>query len=269
MLKAITRQISRRLTECELTHVSREPIDLERARRQHREFERCLVNLGCDLTSLPEKPDLPDSVFVEDPIIVLDEIAVLALPGALSRRPEVALLADALAPFRELASITEPGTLDGGDVLRLGRTLFVGRSTRTNDAAIGQLTNLVGPLEYKVVPVTVTGCLHLKSAVTQVGEETLLINREWVDPGAFAKLHLIEVDPAEPQAANALCVRDSVIFPRRFERTRERLEKHNIDVRSVAASELAKAEGGITCCALVFESQDRSLPDRHKPGGDK
>ena len=248
MLKAITRQISRNLTECELTHVSREPIDLERAR---------LVDLGCDLTSLPEEPDLPDAVFVEDPVVVLDEIAVLALPGAPSRRREVTSLADALAPFRKLTSITEPGTLDGGDVLRLGKTLFVGRSTRTNDAAIDQLTNLVSPFEYTVVQVAVTGCLHLKSAVTRVGEETLLINREWVDAGAFAKLHLIEVDPAEPQAANALCVRDSVIFPKRFERTRDRLEKHNIDVRTVAASELAKAEGGITCCALVFESQDR------------
>ena len=188
MLKAITREISRSVIECELTHVSREPIDLERARSQHRELERCLVDLGCDLTNLPEEPDLPDAVFVEDPVIVLDEVAVLALPGAPSRRREVSSLADALSPFRELISITEPGTLDGGDVLRVDKTLFVGKSERTNLAAILQLTNLVVPFGYTVVPVAMTGCLHLKSAVTQVGESTLLVNREWVDTGAFTEL---------------------------------------------------------------------------------
>ena len=255
MLKAITREISRSFAKCELTHLPREPIDLEVARRQHRDYERCLIDLGCDLTRLPEEPELPDSVFVEDPVVVLDEVAILARPGAEPRRLEVDSIAAALDRYRKLLEITDPGTLDGGDVLRVDKTLFVGTSTRTNLPAILQLTNLVLPFGYSVVPVHVSGCLHLKSGVTQVGEDTLLINREWVASNAFGNLRQIDVDPTEPQAANALYVGQSVIFPERFPRTRERLEKQGIDVRAVAASELAKAEGGLTCCALVFESQ--------------
>jgi dimethylargininase len=144
--------------------------------------------------------------------------------------------------------------LDGGDVLRVGRRVFVGASTRTNRVGRAQLRALLEPLGYAVEDVPVRGCLHLKSAATEVGPDTILINPAWVDPAAFDGLVRVEIAPEEPFAANALRVGNTVIHPEAFPRTRERLGKQGIDVRAVDVSELAKAEGGVTCCALLVAS---------------
>lgn len=251
---AITRKVSPAIGRCELSYLERQPIDVGLAERQHLAYERCLADLGCAVTSLPPEPALPDSVFVEDAAIVLDELAVITRPGAASRRAETAAVAAALAPWRPLLHIAEPGTLDGGDVLVVGRRVFVGRSLRSDETGCGQLRDLVAPRGYTVVPVPVRGCLHLKSAVTALSADLLLINPAWVDGAAFAGLGFIEVDPAEPHAANALRIGDAVVFPAAFERTRRRLEGAGIGVVTVDVSELAKAEGAVTCCSLVFEA---------------
>jgi dimethylargininase len=209
------------------------------------------------VTSLPSEPGLPDSVFVEDTAIVLNELAVLARPGAPSRRPETAAVAAALARHRALVHIEAPGTLDGGDVLVAGRTVFVGRSRRSDESGRRQLQDLLGPRGYQVIPVGVHGCLHLKSAATTLPGERLLANPAWVEMAAFAGLGIIEVDPAEPHAANALRIGDTVVFPSAFERTRRRLEAAGIRVVTVEVSELAKAEGAVTCCSLLFEIDPR------------
>ena len=253
---AITREVSPAIGRCELTHLERQPIDLELARAQHRAYQACLANLGCQVQALPAAPDLPDSVFVEDVAIVLDELAILTRPGAESRRPEVAAVAEALRPYRTLYAIEAPGTVDGGDVLRVGRRLFVGLSTRSNAAAIDQMRALLAPYGYTVQGVPVAGCLHLKSAVTQVAGDTLLIHRAWVDPGAFDGLALIDVDPSEPYAANALRVGQALVYPAAFPRTRGRLEARGLTVLPVDVSELAKAEGAVTCCSLIFETAE-------------
>ena len=245
---------------CELSYLGREPIDVALAERQHLAYERCLADLGCAVTSLPSEPALPDSVFVEDTAIVLDELAVVTRPGAVSRRPETASVAAALAPWRALLHLGPPGTLDGGDVLVVGRRIFVGRSLRSDEAGCGQLRDLLGPRGYAVVPVPVRGCLHLKSAVTALPGDRLLANRSWVDVTAFAGLGIIDVDPAEPHAANALRIGDSVVFPAAFERTRRRLEGAGIGVVSVDVSELARAEGAVTCCSLVFATAAGEAP---------
>ncbi len=250
---AITREVSPAIGRCELTHLERQPIDVELARAQHRAYQACLAGLGCRVETLPAAPELPDSVFVEDVAVVLDELAILTRPGAESRRPEVAAIAEALRPYRPLHAIQAPGTVDGGDVLRVGRCLYVGLSSRSNAAAIEQMREVLAPHGYTVQGVPVAGCLHLKSAVTQVAEATLLINRAWVDPAAFAGLELIEVDPAEPYAANALRVGEELIYPAAFPATRRRLEARGLTVHTVDVSELAKAEGAVTCCSLVFE----------------
>lgn len=249
---AITREISPRIAECELTHLARAPIDLQRAQAQHRQYEQLLAELGCRLVRLPAKPDLPDSVFVEDAAVVLDELAVITRPGAASRRAETASVADALKPYRKLFHIEPPGTLDGGDVLRVGKTLYVGRSERSNREGIEQLRRVIARFGYAVIPVEIHGCLHLKSAVTRVAENTLLINRAWVDAAAFQHLRLIDVAPTEPFAANALLIGNTVVYPEAFPETRELLEKQGLRIRTVDASELAKAEGGVTCCSLIF-----------------
>lgn len=253
MRTAITREVGPAITRCELTHLARAPIDVERARAQHAAYEACLAALGCTLHRLPGAPDLPDAVFVEDCAIVLDEIAILTRPGAASRRPETAAVERALAPLRPIARIAPPATLDGGDVLRVGRTLFVGGSSRTDDAAIAQVRALVAPLGYAVVRVAVRHCLHLKSAATEVAPQTLLVNRRWLPADAFRDLDCIDVDAGEPFAANALRIGDTIVYPSAFPMTRRRLDARGLDVRPVDVAELAKAEGAVTCCSLIVE----------------
>ncbi|MFZ5905244.1 MAG: dimethylarginine dimethylaminohydrolase family protein [Chloroflexota bacterium] len=252
MLIAITREVSRSILNCELTHLARTPIDVERARAQHAQYVTALHTLGVEVTCLPEEPDLPDSVFVEDMAIVLDEAAVLTNPGADSRKPEVESIAAALAPYRQLIRVQPPATLDGGDVLVLGKQVFVGQTLRSNAAAVEQLQSLLWPFGCRVFGIPVTDCLHLKSAVTQVGEKTLLINPAWVGKSHFAGFDFIEVDPSEPYAANALLIGDAVIYPSEYPKTRKRLEAAGIQIVPVDAGELAKAEGGVTCCSLIF-----------------
>ena len=251
MVTALTRAVSSSIAHCQLTHVERVPIDVARARAQHLEYERTLERAGCTLVRLGELPDAPDAVFVEDTAIVLDEVAVMMRPGAAARRLEVDPMASALAAFRPLVWITEPGTMDGGDVLRLGRTLYVGLTTRSNADGIAQLRAAVAPHGYSVRGVPVSGALHLKTAVTQVSAGEILVNPEWVDPRTFDGYTPVAVDPTEPFSANAVLLDGGVIHSTAFPRTQELLSRRGIRVFGVDASELAKAEGGVTCCSLL------------------
>jgi dimethylargininase len=254
MLTAITRAVSPAIAKCELSFVLRQPIDIEIARAQHGAYEQLLEKLGVRVISLPAEPTLPDSMFVEDPAIVLDELAVIFSLGAASRRPEAPSLAAAVGKFRKLAHVTLPGTIEGGDVLRIGRKLYVGITKRSNGEGIRQLTSIVAPYKYEVVPVPVAGCLHLKSAVTYIGRNTLLANRNWFDPAPFAGYAWIAVAPSEPHAANALAVGETVIFPASFPRTRALLEVAGFHVTPLDISELQKAESGLTCSSLIFDA---------------
>ena len=252
MLIAMIREVSPLIAHCELTHLERQPIDVEEARLQHAAYAACLARLGCEVQGLPATPDLPDGVFIEDIALVLDEVAVITRPGAASRRPEIPSVAQALEPYRKLLSIEEPGTLDGGDVLRLGRKLLVGLSERSNPAGVEQLRRLVKPFGYRVEGIPVSGCLHLKSAVTEVAAGVVLVNPAWVAPADFGHVSVIDVDPTEPYAANGLLVGERLIYPESFPRTRKRLEAAGIGIEAVDVSELQKAEGAVTCCSLVF-----------------
>jgi dimethylargininase len=251
---ALTRDVSPALARCELTHLPRTRIDPDVARAQHRAYEDRLTDLGCILVRLPADPDLPDSVFVEDTCVLLDEVAVIARPGAESRRAEVNPVAEVLGRFRELRRIEAPGTLDGGDVLCLGRTVHLGLSGRTNPSGAEQLRAILAGFGYAVQPVEVTGCLHLKTAVSRVSGDAVLVNPAWVDPAVFAGWEAVEVDPAEPHAANALLVGQTVIHPASFPRTRARLTARGIRVEPVNVAELAKAEAGVTCCCVLIRT---------------
>jgi len=253
MLTAITRAVSPGIVNCELTFVARQAIDLEKARAQHRAYELLLEKLGARVHSLPAEADLPDSMFVEDPAIVLDELAVIMPLGTEARRGEAHSLAQALARFRKLEYVGLPGTMEGGDILRVGRKLFAGLSGRTNAEGIRQLAAILAPHNYEVVAVPVTDCLHLKSAVTHLGRNTLLANRAWFDSAPLAGFEWIDVDPEEPHAANALAVGGTVIFPSSFPRTRGRIEARGFLVTLLDISELQKAESGLTCSSLIFE----------------
>lgn len=251
---ALTREISPAIARCELTHLSRTPIDLQLARTQHRDYERALRDAGYDVERLPADADMPDSVFVEDIAIVLPEVAIVTRPGAASRRGEVPAVADALGRFRPLRHIAAPGTMDGGDVLIVDKRIFVGVSSRTNRDGVAQLEKIVAPFAYTVHVVDVRGCLHLKSAATAVGDSLVLVNPEWIPANAFRDFERLAVNPGEPAAANALRLTDRIVFAAAFPRTADRLRARGLRLAIVDASELAKAEGAVTCCSLLVEN---------------
>ena len=255
-LVALTRDVSPSIVSCELTHLAREPIDVGRARAQHADYERALEKLGCKIRRLPAGDDMPDSVFIEDVAVVFDEIAVITRPGAVSRRPEIPEVAQVLSHHRAIAQIVAPGTLDGGDVLVAGRSVYVGQTCRSNDAGIGQLRAAIASYGYAVRPATVQGCLHLKSAITALDDRTLLANRRWIDEKDFSSFELMEVDPAEPMAANIVRVGNGHLYAAAFPRTLERLEKRGYAVTAVDVSEIAKAEGAVTCCSVIFRGEE-------------
>lgn len=253
---AITRRVSASLADCELSYVPRTPIDPERAEAQHREYCRALVVAGCSVVELAPEAGMPDAVFVEDTALVLDEVAVLTRPGAPSRRGEGATVAAVLERFRPLLHIDAPGTLDGGDVLRIGRTLYVGESARSNADGRAQLARLLAPHGYRVQGVPTRGCLHLKSAATLVADGVLLVQPKWVNAAAFDGCRVIDVDPHEEHAANALRIDDAILYPDCFPRTRARLEQAGLRVLALDLSELQKAEGAVTCCSIVFDAAE-------------
>lgn len=248
---AITREISPSIASCELTHLDRIPIDLARARAEHEAYEAALRECGWTVQRLPADAAMGDSVFIEDTAIVLDEVAIITRPGAPSRRDETAAVRDALREHRTLRELTAPAILDGGDVLRVGRRLLVGVGPRSNDEGRRQLASFVAPHGYRVEAVPYAGCLHLKTAATLVADDIVVFNPEWVDAAALGVGHAIAVDPTEPFAANAVRLGALAIYPAEFPRTRARLEGAGIHVRTVPAGELAKAEGGVTCCSLL------------------
>jgi dimethylargininase len=256
-LLALTRAVSPAMADCELTHLPRVPIDVATAVAQHATYEQALARLGCRVSRLPAAPDSPDSVFIEDTAVVFDEIAVIARPGADSRRAETAGVEEALKHERVIARIEAPGTMDGGDVMVVGRTVFVGLTGRTNGSGIEQLRRIIEHFDYalRVVEVDAAGCLHLKSAVTAFADDTLLVNPRWVAAQAFADYRLIEVDQSEPAAANIVRVGERLLYSDGFPRTLERLSRLGREITTVDVGEIAKAEGAVTCCSLIFKPQ--------------
>jgi dimethylargininase len=253
-LTAIVREVSSIINDCELSFHARQRIDVANAISQHQAYQDCLAELGVRLVSLPAEPGLPDAVFVEDPAVVVKEVAIILNMGAPSRRPEATSLSKLLARYRPLEFLTEPATLDGGDVLRIDGSVFVGLSRRTNRDGIDQLSRLLSPYGYRVQPVEVSGCLHLKSACSYVGDDTILVNRSWIDAGSLSGFELLDVPEEEPAAANALLINDVVIIPISFPKTRALLEKRGFRVRTIDVSELQKAEAGVTCTSLIFDA---------------
>jgi len=258
MLTAITRGVSASINDCELSFHARQPIDVAKAIAQHKAYQDCLTELGVRVVSLPAEPELPDAVFVEDPAVVVDEVAVITIMGTPCRRPETRSLADALSRYRPINFLREPATLDGGDVLPVGRRVFVGLSQRTNSESVSQLRDVIRAFDYEVQSVEVRGCLHLKSACSFIGNDTILVNRSWIDAERFRGFQLLDVPDEEPAAANALLIKDIVIIPASFPKTRALLEQRGFRVRTIDLSELQKAEAGVTCCSLIFNHETMS-----------
>jgi len=256
MLTAIVRGISPGIAAGARLHKAAASMDVAVATVQHRRFVQELAAAGARVVALPAVKELPDSAFVEDVAVVLDEVAVLGRMGAAGREPEVALMAEVLAKHRPLRRIEPPGTLEGGDVLRIERRLLVGLSSRTNASGAGQLAAIARPLGYTVETIPVRGCLHLKTACTHVGgaagHDVLLVNPEWVDVTALRGFELLHVAPQEPWGANSLRVNDKLFVPASAPRTAERMAAHGLAPIAINISEIEKAEAGLTCLALLL-----------------
>lgn len=254
MILAITRTPAPSLAECALTYLERVRIDYDLALAQHQVYCTALHRGGAQVEVLPALAHLPDSVFVEDTAVLLDEVAVLTTLGSESRRAEAALIEPPLQRFRPVERIAVPGTLEGGDVLRIGKTLYVGRSPRTNAAGIEQLRALVTPYGYAVVPVQVHGCLHLKTGCTALDDRTILINPDWVDAAAFADFTLLPVATDEPFAANVLRLPNVCLMNAAYSQTVAMVVERGLAIKTIDISEFGKAEAGLTCMSLLLSA---------------
>lgn len=259
MLSAFTRGVSSSIGDCKLTFVEREQVDVAAATRQHEAYERCLEQMGVRVAPLTLMPEAPDAVFIQDTAVVVDEVAVMATMGAACRAGEVESVGEALASHRPLRRLTPPATLEGGDVVRIGRTLYVGASGRTNREGIRQLSDILEPYDYQVRPVDVKGCLHLSTGCSYLGRGLILLNPVWIDAAPFRQFEILEVPETESWAANTIAVGDAVLVASAFERTRALIEEHSFQVVATDISELQKAEGALTCMSLMFDA-------RHPPG---
>lgn len=255
--KAFTRAVSPRLAECALTHLERVPIDVGKAVEQHGKYEDALRGAGFAIVRLPDLPDDPDGVFVEDTALVLDGHAIITRPGAASRSGEVDSTAAGLAGLFELHRI-ERGHVDGGDVLRIGDKLHVGLSSRTDADGIADLGRIAAKLGFEVEAAELRGCLHLKTAATVAGRDPagrpiLLYNADALDPRQFAGVEPVAVPAGERDAANVLWAGAKTIVPADHPATASLLRERGLDVVEVDVSELRKAEAGVTCMSLLSQ----------------
>jgi dimethylargininase len=254
MLTALTRAVSSHINECELTFIDRHAIDYERALRQHRNYQHLLRSLGLDVIELPADDSCPDCCFLEDTALVLDELAIATRPGSDARRAEVAGVLPTIAKHRKIVQVEAPATLEAGDVLRIGRDIFIGLTSRTNREGIDFVRKHAAPHGYTVHAVPVPGALHLKSVCTAVNDRTILADPSRVDLAPFAGFDVIEVPPEEWMAANVLLVNGTVGMHSGFQKTLALLEERKIPVRTVDISEFLKAEAGLTCMSIIFQA---------------
>jgi dimethylargininase len=252
MLTVITHKPSPALQNCELTFLESQEINYELALQQHQQYCQMLKNCGAKIIEIADNLDLPDSVFVEDPIIVFNEVAVLTSMGVASRRAESATLERLFKRYREIERISLPAKIEGGDVLKIGRQVFVGESPRTNRTGILALADIIEPFGYKVIPVSVKGCLHLKTGCTALDNETVLINSEWIDCEPFHYFKRVETLPEEPFGANVLRLNDHVCMNGAFPKTLDLVTSLGYSISAVNISEFVKMEAGLTCMCIPF-----------------
>lgn len=252
MARALVHKPSDALAGCELTFIERDAIDIARARSQHAGYVEALRRHAVSVEVVDVNPSCPDAVFVEDVAIVFDQLAVITSMGSESRRAELAAMRSVLSRYREVLDVSLPATLEGGDVLRIGKTLYVGESSRTNSAGIAALDAIARPLGFSTVPVKVPGCLHLKTCITALDDETCIVNPRWLDCQPFNHLRLIEVATHEPWGANVVRLSDTLLVNAAYVDTNERIASLGYAIDPLDISEFGKAEAGLTCMSLLF-----------------
>lgn len=235
-----------------LSMADRPPIDVVKAREQHDTYRQLLADAGYEVAVVDTDEACPDAPFIEDAAVVLDNFAIITRPGAPERQPEVGPVAETLAKLMPTVEIRAPGTLDGGDVLRMGRTLFVGRSARTNDAGIAQFAEYASTDGMRVIATPLSGVLHLKTAVLGLDDETVLIASDYTDPNVFVGYRLVE-KPAHEPTSSALRLHDGrVVVTANTPMTMNSVTAAGFDVDWIDVTEFQKADGGLTCLSLLL-----------------
>lgn len=252
-IRAITRGVSSNIAACELTYRCREEIDYQKAATQLEEYCSVLRKYGADVITLQGSQSYPDCCFVQDTAVVLDEVCVVASMGAPARRGEITEVEKVVSQYRVIKHILLPATLDGGDVVQVGKTLFVGLSRRTNGLGIETLGKIVDPFGYKVVPVSVRGGLHLTTACGVVDDETLILNPRWIDASAFKGFRQLHVPEEEPWSANMIRIDEVLCIEKGAPRTVELVEPYNDKIEIIDISEFRKAEGSLSCLSIIFK----------------
>lgn len=253
---ALVHAPSPKLAAGQRMHVAPEPIDFHLALAQHRAYAKALENCGLRVRVVPASRDEPDGAFLEDTAVILDEVAIICSMGTEARRREPQAIEPILREYRQIERIELPVTIEGGDVLRVGRKLLVGLSSRTSAAGVSALAGLVSRFGYQVTAVPVHDCLHLKTACTALPDGRLLVNPAWIDVPALAGHDLVETPTDEPWAANTLPIGQRVILPAAHPQTAELIHRLGFEPLPVELSEFAKAEGGVTCLSLLIKEAD-------------
>jgi dimethylargininase len=249
---ALTHVISPGIDRCELSFLERSPINYQRAVEQHEHYGELLRDCGLEVIELSVNRDFPDSTFIEDTAVVVDELAIMASMGVESRRGEVSGIESVLGYYRDVQHIRLPATLEGGDVLRIDKKIFVGISARTNIAGFETMKEILEPFGYEVIPVAINGCLHLKSACVAVDDRTLLVNPRWLDLQPLRDFRIIPAFEDEPGAVNSLRINTTLCVHSGYPKTIDSLVKLGFSVKTVDISELLKAEAGMTCSSIIF-----------------
>jgi len=231
---------------------SQEPIDVQLAKRQHAEYCNALQKLGLKLIWIKGDNTLPDSCFVEDTAVILEEKAVICNMKAKSRANEVVEVAKVLEKLKEAHYIIPPATIDGGDVLKIEDKVLVGLSARTSENAVDQLREILEETDLKVFPVKIHNVLHLKSACTYLGNHYVLLSRGHFNTGILRDYKRIVVPKSEEYAADCLAINGTVLVAEGYPKTKKLIEKEGFPVKELDVSEFRKGEGALTCLSIIW-----------------
>jgi dimethylargininase len=234
------------------TFHDKQKIDVALAKQQHQQYSRTLSSLGIKLIRIEADDTLPDCCFTEDTVIVFDDYAIITIPGATSRIPETIEIEKTLSPLKTIVHIKKPGTIDGGDVLKIGKIFFIGNSARTNEEGIRQVASVIKHKGYQVIPVKIWNTLHLKSVCTYLGNGCIILAEGYLDEKVFSEYDKIIVPKEEEYSANCLVVNGSVLIPKGFPKTKKLIENKGFPIIELEMSEIEKAEGALTCLSVIF-----------------
>jgi dimethylargininase len=251
-MTALTRGIASTMTRALTRDAPVEPIDPERALGQHRAYLAALRAIGLEVIELAGDDRFPDGCFVEDCALVAGGTALIARMGAPSRRGEEAAVAEVLGRKLRLASMNAPATLDGGDCLRVGKRIFIGRSARTNDEGIARAREVFGPLGFEILAVPVDRELHLKSVCSPLDDRRVLLAEGTLPSDAFPDADIIPIDADESIAANAVAHGNRAVIAAGCPKAQRKIEQAGFATVAVDTSEMRKADGALTCLSILF-----------------